>query len=525
MVQQVISTGTGPNTGTGDPGFTAWTKANANFTELYSIVGGGIGSFLQLTVGPPPSGSALTVNGGTASDAVVINEAADTTGLTINVSGILGPQDLLITGNNNKESIIRVTNLANGTVSGAGLQFTNSASHFWSQMLTAPGWTGSLMVGAPLGEQYGQWTTGALPFSVGTNSIERMRISAAGNVAVNAPASGTALTVNGIAATTTMAVVAVGTTGIPDLNVTGSINRSVGSVTSNSLVGTLSAAVVSAINDASHGATMGVTSTGWSGPLLTGGPSGEQAFIYAFGSTVPLIFGTGNTYRGQINSAGNWSIAAPTSGVPLTIGAGATQYVPLIGLRNAGADVEFGHPNAAGFGSVIGAESSSGKPYIALCAGPGTTANTYRTFGNPGRVIQADLAGGMVTGRITTASADNQSITQDLAINGNGNVTIAAPTSGNALSVSAQSGQRAMTIQGAGAGIALSMTTGTTLGLYIDNTTNGAGNPAIRVDVSATTGTATPTGLGTVKPGAATAASQWLPISINGTTMYIPLWL
>lgn len=41
MTQQLINTGASPGDGTGDPGRTAWTKANANFTELYSGLGSG----------------------------------------------------------------------------------------------------------------------------------------------------------------------------------------------------------------------------------------------------------------------------------------------------------------------------------------------------------------------------------------------------------------------------------------------------------------------------------------------------
>jgi hypothetical protein len=39
MSQQIISTGSGPNTGTGDAGYSAFTKVNANFTELYGKAG------------------------------------------------------------------------------------------------------------------------------------------------------------------------------------------------------------------------------------------------------------------------------------------------------------------------------------------------------------------------------------------------------------------------------------------------------------------------------------------------------
>ena len=36
--QQVISTGSGPGSGTGDPGYTAFTKVNNNFTQLFNAV-------------------------------------------------------------------------------------------------------------------------------------------------------------------------------------------------------------------------------------------------------------------------------------------------------------------------------------------------------------------------------------------------------------------------------------------------------------------------------------------------------
>jgi hypothetical protein len=36
MTQQTIDIGTGPNTGTGDPLRTAFTKLNENFTEVYN---------------------------------------------------------------------------------------------------------------------------------------------------------------------------------------------------------------------------------------------------------------------------------------------------------------------------------------------------------------------------------------------------------------------------------------------------------------------------------------------------------
>jgi hypothetical protein len=53
-----------------------------------------------------------------------------------------------------------------------------------------------------------------------------------------------------------------------------------------------------------------------------------------------------------------------------------------------------------------------------------------------------------------------------------------------------------------------------------------AGQPALRVETSATTGGTTPTWTApTNKPGAAAGTvTHWLPISIAGTTRYIPCW-
>jgi len=39
MAKQVINTGTAPNAKNGDPIRTAFTKVNANFTELYTALG------------------------------------------------------------------------------------------------------------------------------------------------------------------------------------------------------------------------------------------------------------------------------------------------------------------------------------------------------------------------------------------------------------------------------------------------------------------------------------------------------
>jgi hypothetical protein len=73
--------------------------------------------------------------------------------------------------------------------------------------------------------------------------------------------------------------------------------------------------------------------------VVTGGPTGAQAVLRTLGS-YPLVFGTNNTYRGQIDANGAWIIAAPTTNLSaLTVNqASGGQYaVTIQGISTAGA--------------------------------------------------------------------------------------------------------------------------------------------------------------------------------------------
>lgn len=61
MAQQTINIGTAANDGTGDPLRSAFTKSNANFTELYAGVGGG-GSGTDASTLTAANSGAGTVN-------------------------------------------------------------------------------------------------------------------------------------------------------------------------------------------------------------------------------------------------------------------------------------------------------------------------------------------------------------------------------------------------------------------------------------------------------------------------------
>lgn len=64
-------------------------------------------------------------------------------------------------------------------------------------------------------------------------------------------------------------------------------------------------------NDLSHNMYTGMAGSGNTAAQFSGGgPTGEQGFLGT--SSGPLIFGTANTFRGQITSDGRWSIPATT---------------------------------------------------------------------------------------------------------------------------------------------------------------------------------------------------------------------
>ena len=105
-----------------------------------------------------------------------------------------------------------------------------------------------------------------------------------------------------------------------------------------------------------------------------------------------------------------------------TVGTISPSYSVLLSARNAGGSFEWGHSNSSGYPSTMGAESGSGSPYVAFNAGPGTSSNTYKTLGILGTVIKTDTSGNLRIGRLTTASADNQTPVESAVFTNNGNL-------------------------------------------------------------------------------------------------------
>jgi hypothetical protein len=105
-----------------------------------------------------------------------------------------------------------------------------------------------------------------------------------------------------------------------------------------------------------------------------------------------------------------------------TIGTISPSYSVLLSARNSGGSFEWGHSNSSGYPSTMGAESGSGSPYIAFNAGPGTSSSTYKTLGLLGTVIKTDTSGNLRIGRLTNASADNQTPVESAVFTNNGNL-------------------------------------------------------------------------------------------------------
>lgn len=129
----------------------------------------------------------------------------------------------------------------------------------------------------------------------------------------------------------------------------------------------------------------------------------------------------------------------------------------------------------------------------------GLPAYTINSSGTNYSMLQNDSADNW-----SIASGTSQTVlgTSIIKWNKAGNVSIPAPTSGDALAVANVAGANALVVNG-----------------------NSAGTAVIRANTQATTGAQTATFTATNKPGAANGSPQkWWPINADGTTYYIPLF-
>ena len=133
------------------------------------------------------------------------------------------------------------------------------------------------------------------------------------------------------------------------------------------------------------------------------------------------------TVGGTLGVTGASTLSAATVSGDLQVGGSSpVSTAGIMSVINAGNSLEWGHGNAAGYRSTLGAMSGGGQPFVALSAEHGTNSNTYRTRGLKGTLISADNAGAMLFQSVTTATADNQTPVTNAYIE-NAGTTVISP--------------------------------------------------------------------------------------------------
>jgi hypothetical protein len=372
MALQIISTGTGPNTGTGDPEFIAWTKANSNFAELYNFV---INPppFSQITVGPNPSVTPIIVHEGTFGTTIlpgilVDASAGSMASISLAANGATpGTNSFDIFQNGAGDSTI-ITRGPNTLFFGTG-----GVSPRMSILPTGDVTiTRDLVVGAPAGSFQGVGTINATGYFLNGVALAAPIIGPPTALVGTAPVVGVLTTVmasdsapainQAMSPTWTGVHTWSGAGTYQPINVTTTTGGQLDAVIINNTGG------ANGDNARWSLAAGGVSIACFIAPpantaaLITGGPIGAQATLRTLGGGgIPLVFGTNNTYRGQISNSGNWQIAAATSGDSLTIATNTTgRGITLTTSGASGASsIAMDNPSGAfiqfgGNGSVFG---------------------------------------------------------------------------------------------------------------------------------------------------------------------------
>jgi hypothetical protein len=183
--------------------------------------------------------------------------AAPSSGVAVTINGIAATNTALISGQ--------------GTSTGAQyFAFSNTGGNYY---LGADGSAGGVVMSGAPAYAMGMASAGAQPLSLGTSNTERIRIGASGNVTINAPSSGTGLTVNGLSGTNTQILSSTG-----------------------------------AASSFSSGWNVGI-GVAWS--LYT---SGTDPIIFGTTGAAALSLITNNTARITIGTTGGIQVGSPTGG-------------------------------------------------------------------------------------------------------------------------------------------------------------------------------------------------------------------
>ncbi len=264
--------------------------------------------------------------------------------------------------------------LTGAATASSRIEWANTGGTLWAGVDNSAG--GGVISG---GGAYGAVlaTTGATDMFLGTNAVARMVISSTGAVTVNVPTSGTALTANSTA----------GRIAVFDSSAAGG-------------------GFIGIRNSGSE-----VTEVGSAGSIVTSGSASDAAI----NSTGGIVLATSNTARLSVANAGNVTMAAPSSGSTLTLGAPAATNATTLTLSGSTTGSNAVVAANTGGTMVLGQESSAGGVLM-------TGAPAYATVLESATATALSL-GSNSTERVRIASA--------------GNVTANAASSGTTLTVNA----------------------------------------------------------------------------------------
>jgi hypothetical protein len=260
-------------------------------------------------------------------------------------------------------------------------------------------------------------------FSVQYDGTLMQYIFQDGKVDITSPSAGAALTVHGNTGSEALTILPTITAGAA-VTVTESVNQALEILQTNSNTG-VNAAIDYTLTDGTVFGFLelqGVNTTS----DITGGVNGNVVSVGGTGN-IPLQLVTNHTVRETISGAGDVTINAPSSGIPLAI---------------------FGGSTTTGGNPTMSIDSTaSGGPWLSFTAS-GSAAGFIGSGTN--------ISSGVTLGDLVLAAGTSARSTQivrgggnglALTVGGGGAVTIAAPSSGTALGVTGVSNANTINIQ------------------------------------------------------------------------------
>lgn len=206
--------------------------------------------------------------------------------------------------------------------------------------------------------------------------------------------------------------------------------------------GSVSGAALTRTNDTNITLTLGGSPTtalvnaasitaGWTGVLAEARGGTGVSSVASLGANpsasvgLTAVNGSAGTFMRSDGAPALDQSISPTWTGTHRFGTQAASSNAALSNRARGNAFEWGHSNTAGYGSTLGFESGSGKPFLAFHAEQGTNSNTYRTRGIPGSILSTNAAGAMTFGHVATASADNQTQVVDATMAADGGLFMA----------------------------------------------------------------------------------------------------